>query len=74
VTADAFAGLSADDRRALDELLADVDVGELERLRRARLRLRPCQVCGAHFGARHRYARFCSPRCRQRASRARRHG
>ena len=56
------------DRQVLEDLFADVDAAELERLRRASLRLRPCAVCGDGLSALHRYARFCSPRCRQRAS------
>ncbi len=34
----------------------------------------PCDVCGEHFAARRPDARFCSPRCRQKASRGRRIG
>jgi hypothetical protein len=67
--------LSADERRALADMLFGIDQAEAERLRTApRGRMRPCTVCGLAFSARRSDARLCSDRCRQRAVRARRRG
>jgi hypothetical protein len=72
VSTDPFDLLDDDDRQVLEDMLDGLDEAEIERLRHASRQLRRCIVCGTEFTARHGYARLCSPRCRQRASRARR--